>query len=89
MTTTRVTTLAVDHQPGGGEHVAPRLGVKVSLISGGQGGGMGSQNLGPAGMVGCQPVGGGFSERARSQSGIDPPSVADQRQFGTAASGPK
>jgi hypothetical protein len=50
---------------------------------------MGSQNLGPAGMVGCQPVGGGFSEWARSQSGIDPPSVADQRQFGTAASGPK
>lgn len=43
---------------------------------------MGSQNLGAAGVVGCQPVGGGFGERARSQSGIDPSSVADQRQFG-------
>lgn len=62
--------------------MAPCLGVEVALIPGDQGGGMGSQNLGAAGVVGCQPVGGGFGERARSQSGIDPSSVADQRQFG-------
>lgn len=50
---------------------------------------MGGHNLDAPGVVGCQPVGGGFSEWARSQSGIDPSSVADQRQFRTAASGPK
>ena len=37
---------------------------------------MGGHNLDAPGVVGCQPVGGGFSERARSQSGIDPSSVA-------------
>jgi hypothetical protein len=63
--------LSVDQQSGGREHVPAVVGIKIPLLSCGHRCRMGSQDLGPTGMIGCQSVVGGLGEGPWGQTGID------------------